>query len=376
MYAEGLEGIVVARTELARVDGEGGRLVVRGRDVEALAGRWPFESMCGLLWTGEEPSPAAHSRLQEALYEGRRRAWEQLPRLGDALARPDGMDALRGALGQLPLDQGEPADLQRAAIGGAVAVHAAAWGRRRAQPGSEVPAPRPDASLAEDYLRMLGLPTEPARVAALDTYLTTVAEHGMCASTFTARVVASTDSDRLSAIVAAIGALKGPLHGGAPGPVLDMLDAISSESFAEPWLRARLEAGERIMGMGHRVYRVRDPRAAVLERAVEALAGSGVVGERRGRLELARAVEATATRLLRERHPERPMAANVEWYTAVLLEAIGLDRSLFSPTFATGRTAGWLAHVDEQQRSGRIIRPRCEYVGPLPEPPEEPIHWS
>ena len=183
----------------------------------------------------------------------------------------------------------------------------------------------------------------------------------MNASTFTARVVASTGSDLVSAIVAAIGALKGPLHGGAPGPVLDMLDAIGHPAHARAWLEADLAAGRRIMGMGHRIYRVRDPRAAALEHAISVLERTGAVGDR---LALARAVERDAERLLTDRHPERSLRANVEFYTAILLEAIGIPRTLFSPTFAASRVVGWCAHVDEQRRVGRLIRPASTYVGP------------
>jgi citrate synthase len=203
-----------------------------------------------------------------------------------------------------------------------------------------------------------------ARARALDAYLVTACDHGMNASTFTARVVASTDSDAVSAVVAALGALKGPRHGGAPGPVLAMLDAIGEPANAAAWIERELASGRRIMGMGHRVYRVRDPRAAVLERAVERLRASGL---RSDRLELARAVERVAVASLSERRPERRLAANVEFYTAVILDAIGLPQELFSPTFAVARVAGWLAHVDEQLAGGRLIRPSSRYVGPEPE---------
>ncbi|MCU1282565.1 MAG: Citrate synthase (si), partial [bacterium] len=246
-------------------------------------------------------------------------------------------------------------------ITGALATLAAAWSRRQA---GQSPLP-PDAAAdhASDYLRMVrGAATAPA-ARALDAYLVTVSDHGMNASTFTARVVASTGSDLVSSIVAAIGALKGPLHGGAPGPVLDMLDAIGDPSRAEAWLEGELAAGRRLMGMGHRIYRVRDPRAAVLERALEQLEASGL---RSGRLALARAVERAAEDVLQKRHPERALKANVEFYTAVLLDAVGLPRTLFSPTFAVGRAAGWCAHVAEQRLHGRLIRPSSRYVGRLP----------
>jgi citrate synthase len=211
---------------------------------------------------------------------------------------------------------------------------------------------------------MIGIEPTAARVAALEAYLVTVTDHGMNASTFAARVVASTGSDLTSSIVAAIGALKGPLHGGAPGPVLDMLDAIGSPDNAVPWLEAELAAGRRIMGMGHRIYRVRDPRAAVLERAIERLEQSGTSTPR---LALARAVEKAAEGVLRKRYPNRPLHANVEFYTAILLDAVGLPRTLFTPTFAVGRVVGWTAHVAEQRATGRLIRPASKYVGPMPE---------
>lgn len=206
-----------------------------------------------------------------------------------------------------------------------------------------------------------GIVPAPASVRGLDAYLCCVVDHGMNASTFTARVVASTGSDTVSAIVAAISALKGPLHGGAPGPVLDMLDAVDTAPCARAWLETELAAGRRIMGMGHRVYQVRDPRAAALERAATMLEESGVSSER---LPLARAVERAAEQLLAERHPNRHLRANVEFYTAVLLDSLGIPRTLFSPMFAASRVVGWCAHVDEQRSVGRLIRPASVYVGP------------
>jgi citrate synthase len=243
---------------------------------------------------------------------------------------------------------------------GAAATFVAAWLRRRA--GGAPLAPDPGRGLAEDLLRMAhAAPPSPAHVQALDTYLCAVAEHGMCASTFTARVVASTGSDTLSAVVAALGALKGPLHGGAPGPVLDMLDAVGAPGMAGAWLEGELAAGRRIMGMGHRIYRVRDPRAAVLEGALQRLGTSEPASER---LALARAVERAAERLLAARYPARRLHANVEFYTAVLLEAVGLPRQAFTPVFAVARIAGWCAHVAEQRAEKRILRPAARYVGP------------
>ncbi|MCW5635167.1 MAG: citrate synthase [Rubrivivax sp.] len=391
--ASGLEGVVVADTVLSDVDGEHGRLLVRGHDIEALAGRHDFESVCALLWTGELPAASAAARWRAALGRARVEAAGRLPGLGDALAATDAMDALRAAMAHLQVPEPdtrrgrrEPEDFAGPlALVGATAVFAAAWARR--QRGE--PPLAPDASLghAADFLRLAtgaGFSAEAhsaARAAALDAYLVTAADHGMNASTFTARVVASTRSDSVSAVVAALGALKGPLHGGAPGPVLAMLDAIGEPARAAPWIAERLAAGERIMGMGHRVYRVRDPRAAVLERAVERLHAAGVQGPAAAgphakdaaagspagdRLALARAVEAVATASLHEHRPERRLAANVEFYTAVVLDAVGLPQELFTAVFAAARVAGWLAHVQEQRAEGRLIRPASRYVGPVP----------
>ncbi|WP_437738781.1 citrate/2-methylcitrate synthase [Sorangium sp. So ce1335] len=374
--ASGLEGVVVAETRLSEVDGERGRLTLAGHDVEELAGDGgaTFEDVCGLLWGGALPGAAEREAIRAAIAEGRARAFALLGRIGDALTARDGMDALRAAVAHLG------SEAPPAAIAGAIATFAAAWARRAA--GEAPVAPDPALRLSADYLRMArGAAASEAEARELDTYLVTVSDHGMNASTFAARVVTSTGSDAISAVVAAIGALKGPLHGGAPGPVLDMLDAIGAAAggaaaggaaaggggeppagSAERWVQAELAAGRRIMGMGHRIYRVRDPRAAVLERAIERLARTAG-GARGARLALARAVERAAEAALRARHPDRPLRANVEFYTAVLLDALGLPRSLFSATFAVGRVAGWCAHIDEQRRAGRLIRPSSRYIG-------------
>jgi citrate synthase len=353
MNVNGLEGVIAAETRLSDVDGERGRLILAGFDVETLAETRSFEGAAALFLGGTEAG------LREALGRGRRLAFERLPSLGAALSARDGMDALRAATAQLA------DDTSAAELVAAVGVFTAAWARRR---DGESPVP-PDerAGHAADLLRTLRgtRPSEP-EVTAFERYLVTVLDHGMNASTFTARVVASTASDRVSCIVAAIGALKGPLHGGAPGPVLDMLDAIARPEGAEPWLRRELDAHRRVMGMGHRIYRVRDPRAAVLERALEALERAVPTAAVGARLALARAVEKTAERLLAERHPDRPLKANVEFYTSVILEAAGVPRALFSPIFASSRVVGWCAHVEEQRANGRLIRPSSRYIGPLP----------
>lgn len=359
----GLEGVVVAETLLSDVDGAAGRLVIAGWNVERLALEARFEEACALLWYGREPGSGAEDVARD-LAEGRRLAFEGLPRLGDALRLGDGMDALRAAIAHWP------GDSRPAHVVGAIATVASAWARARRGLPAIAPSARRDH--AADFLAMLGGPADEARARALGSYLVTVIDHGLNASTFAARVVTSTGSDLVSSVVAAIGALKGPLHGGAPGPVLDLLDSVSTPDRAATHLAAELTAGRRIMGMGHRIYRVRDPRAEVLERAIERLErdltadhdGSAV----RGRLALARAVERDAETLLAARHPDRPLRANVEFYTAVLLEAVGVPREIFSLVFAASRAAGWCAHVSEQARTGRLIRPASRYVGTAPAP--------
>ena len=214
-------------------------------------------------------------------------------------------------------------------------------------------------------LRMLkGIAPSTAEAAALDAYLVTIIDHGLNASTFAARVTASTLAGLTSAALAGISALKGPLHGGAPGPVIDMLDAVGSPDRATEWLEAALDRGDRLMGFGHGVYRVRDPRADALKRTLQSLGASSP--ELPGRLELAEAVEAAALDILQRRKPNRPLNTNVEFYTAVLLEALGFPHEAFTCVFASGRVCGWIAHAREQVLSGRLIRPSSRYVGPVP----------
>ncbi|HEX7192970.1 MAG TPA: citrate/2-methylcitrate synthase, partial [Thermoanaerobaculia bacterium] len=238
-------------------------------------------------------------------------------------------------------------------------IVAAVW---RLSQGRQPIAPDPSLGHAANYLYMLGgeVPDE-EKVRALETYLNTVVDHGLNASTFTARVITSTGSDLASAVAGAVGALKGPLHGGAPGPALDMVFEIGDASRAEEYLRKKIEAGEKLMGFGHRVYKVRDPRADVLAAAAERMFARG--GDR-SLYALACAVEREALRLLEEYKPGRRLQTNVEFYTALLLHGIGLEVPLFTPTFAVSRVAGWIAHSLEQRASNRIIRPQSEYVGP------------
>jgi citrate synthase len=233
----------------------------------------------------------------------------------------------------------------------------------RLRRGLEPIAPNPALNRAANFLHMImGKEPTPEAAHALDTYWTTVIDHGMNASTFTARVIASTQSDMVSAVTGAIGALKGPLHGGAPGPVLDMLQEIKTIDRAEAWVHDAIVRGDRMMGFGHRVYKVRDPRADVLSAAAKQLTDSG--GGDRALYDLAIGVEQIILRVLEEVKPGRNLKTNVEFFTALVLQSVGLTSDQFSATFAAGRVAGWTAHVLEQQAENRLIRPASEYVGP------------
>ncbi len=352
---DGLERVIAADTAISDVDGERGRLTLAGHDVEALA-QVSFEEVVAAVWSSG--GLAVPHDLRARVGRAREEAFAGLAGWRDALGLPDAMDALRSSLARATASGDELADAVR--LLATATVVAGAWARVHADLAPIEP--DPTRGHAEDALRMVVGASEPARARAFERYLVTVVDHGMNASTFAARVVASTGSDAVSAVVAAIGALKGPLHGGAPGPVLDMLDAIGEPARARAWLEAEVAAGRRIMGMGHRVYRVRDPRAAVLEAAVAELERDA--SDRR--LALARAVESSATAVLAAHHPERALRANVEFYTAVLLEAVGVPRALFTAVFACSRVGGWLAHVAEQRRHGRLIRPGSRYVGRPP----------
>ncbi len=351
----GLAGIVAADTVLSHVDGAGGRLIIRGVPVEALAGAVSYEAAAGRLLAGFAPV-GDDAALAAAIGEGRAEAHRRFAgRLRDGAPR-DPVEAMRLLLASI--GDGEAL----AAPGGLIgAVGVAAAMAIRASEGLAPLPPDPALPHAVDLLRLIaGRMPDAAAARAFETYLVTVIDHGLNASTFTARVVASTESGLVSAVIAALSALKGRLHGGAPGPVLDMLDAIGTAEQAEPWLDEQMDRGERIMGFGHRAYRVRDPRADVLRTAIDRL---GAPDER---LELARAVEKAALAVLARRKASRRLDVNVEFYTALLLERLGIPRASFTAVFAAGRVAGWIAHALEQQQAGTLIRPDARYVGPEP----------
>ena len=360
VLASGLDGVVAAETRLSAVDGEAGELTIAGFPVEQLAGRATFEEVVYLLWHDALPDPQQLATFSEEL--GARRALPSatLELLRAAAAeRVPAMDALRMAAGTASLGGADDSYAEALALVARLPGIVAAYSRLLG--GEEPVAPDPELGHAANYLYLLrGEEPGVESVRALETYLNTVTDHGMNASTFAARVIISTRSDVVSAIVGAIGALKGPLHGGAPGPALDVVFEIGEAGRAETVMREKLARGERLMGFGHRIYKVRDPRADVLAAAAERLYATEAD---EGLYRLALEVEKTALGLLAEHKPGRNLQTNVEFYTALLLHGLGLPAELFSPTFAVARVAGWTAHCFEQQALDRIIRPQSAYVG-------------
>lgn len=363
----GLEGVVATETKLSMVDGQNGVLIIAGYPVEEIAAKVSIEELAMLLWTGNLPAKEESQGIQRDLAGYRALRPETLEIIKTARNAPP-IDALRMACATLSLDVSNPNDISPAGdlalakrllarFPTVIAAHS------RLRSGLEPIAPRADLSLAANFLYMtFGVEPDPRAAKALETYWVTVSDHGMNASTFTARVIASTRSDMVSAVTGAVGALKGPLHGGAPGPVLDMLVDIKTAGKAEAWLRKEIKEGRRIMGFGHRVYKVRDPRAEVLAKTASEMAGAHLQNTKL--YDLARAVEKTAIKVLEELKPGRNLKTNVEFYTALVLQSIGLQPDQFVSMFACGRAAGWCAHVMEQHAQDRLIRPQSLYVGP------------
>ncbi|MCB9079419.1 MAG: citrate synthase/methylcitrate synthase [Anaerolineaceae bacterium] len=373
----GLDGVVAAETKLSRIDGQAGTLTIAGFPLQELATNASFEETVYLLWYARLPEAQELADFRQALAE-RRTLPEATMNLLEAAATANvsAIDALRMAASSLSLgapDKNPGGNSERDALMVVAAfptIVAAYWRRQQGQPPI---APRADLGHAANYLYMLfGEVPSPARTRGLETYLNTVVEHGFNASTFTARVIISTQSDMISAIVGALGALKGPLHGGAPGPALDMVFEIGAVDQAEAYIRQKIERGERLMGFGHRIYKVRDPRAEVLAAAARRFYQAD---GNMALYNLATGIEAIAVELLAEYKPGRNLQTNVEFYTALLLHGLGLTTELFTPTFAVGRVGGWTAHAFEQQREGRLIRPKAVYVGAegLRWPEKEPV---
>ncbi len=352
----GLDGIPAAETVLSHVDGERGELIIAGERVDDLARKSSFEGMTARLWSGATGQLIGEAAVRAALGAARERACVRLPVL---LAASEGLSIIDGFRAGIAGLRAENGLTHEATILGALPVIAGALVQRAK--GSAPIAPDPTLGHAADTLKMIhGRKPDAGDAAGLDTYFVTVCDHGMNASTFATRVVASTHADLFASVTAGYCALTGPLHGSAPEPVLEMLDAIGTRERIKPWIDDALKRGERLMGFGHRIYRGRDPRADVLKGAIERLAANGTD------LPFAGEVEAYAREALRREKPNRPLDTNVEFFTAILLDALAIPRQAFTPIFAVARAAGWTAHAREQQRGGRLIRPSSTYIGPMP----------
>lgn len=357
---EGLEGVVAATTALSHVYGEEGRLVYRGYDIHELAGKATFEEVAHLLWIGHLPTRAELDAFCGKLWSNRSLPEGVVATLRALPADASPMDALRtgvsalGAVDHRLFDDVPDLDEAIALAARAPAILAAFF---RLRQGLDPVPPRDDLNTAQHYLyQLFGSVPDERHWGPLQVYLTLLTDHGMNASTFTARVIASTQSDLCSAITGAIGALKGPLHGGAPSKVLDMLNAIGSADNVDAWLTNALDRGERLMGFGHRVYKAEDPRAEVLRGMAEQASDADFFA-------LSKKTEERALAMLEERKPGRRLYTNVEFYSAAVLTAVGLPGDMFTPTFAVARTVGWTAHVLEQVANNRLIRPQSEFLG-------------
>jgi len=357
----GLEGVPVAETRLSDIDGETGRLVIGGFPVEELAPNATYEESLFLLLYDRLPDAEERETFRADLAARREISDEVRAVLRQAAEEEaPAMDALRmgAAAATLGTDQDDPEEDARRVVAVFPTIVATYWRYRQ---GAAPVAPRDDLRHAANYRYMLtGEEPTDAQARGLETYLNTVVDHGLNASTFSARVVVSTESDVVSAATAAVGTLKGPLHGGAPGPVLEMLREVDASGDPEGYVRDALDAGERLMGFGHRVYRVRDPRAAVLEAAAERFYESNGDSEF---FSTVRSFERTAVDALAEHKPGRSLETNVEFYTAVLLDGVDIPKALFTTTFAISRAGGWMAHALEQLDDNRLIRPVSRYVG-------------
>jgi citrate synthase len=365
----GLKGVVVAETSIGDVRGDEGFYHYRQYSATALARERTFEEVWYLTQRGELPGPSELAGFTERTARHRAlspRVRSALPAIAALAAAERPLQALRAAYELVVLDEGMVPwlDISGEALAGQAIVTGAVFptlaaGLYRLARGEEPVPPRTDLGHAANYLYMLdGAEPSAARVRALETYLTSTIDHGFNASTFTSRVVASAGADLGSAVIAALGALSGPLHGGAPSRVLDMLDEIAAPGRADAWIRGALARGEVVMGFGHPVYRTDDPRNVMLHEV------AGELGS--PRLELAEAVEASALKAFRELKPDVPINANVEFYASLVLEAVGLPRELFTATFALSRVVGWTAHIMEQAGNNKIIRPSARYRGPAP----------
>ncbi len=357
---EGLEGVVAFETQIAEPNRAGGHLRYRGVDIDDLVGRVPFENVWGLLVDGDfMPGLPPAEPFPIPVHSGDVRVDVQ-----------SAITMLAPAWGFRPLldiaDEEARDDLARAAVMAMSFVAQSARGIGLPMvPQREVDRAR---TIVERFMiRWRGEP-DPRHVRAVDAYFTSAAEHGMNASTFTARVVASTGTDVAACLSAAVGAMSGPLHGGAPSRVLAMIEEIERSGDALGYVRSVLDRGDRLMGFGHRVYRAEDPRASTLRRVARELDAP--------RYEVAEAFERAALAELAERRPDRVLATNVEFWAAITLDFAEVPAHMFTAMFTCARTAGWSAHILEQKRTGRLIRPSASYVGPAKRLPEEVGGWD
>jgi len=366
----GLKGVIVADTALGDVRGLEGFYHYRQYSAPELAAKRTFEDVWYLLFEGELPSLARRDEYTARIAAARHLpavVLDLLPAMVGAGTPP--LAALRTALSHLaaveampPTYDADPQTIRANALRLCAVTPVLVAALYRASIGAAAIAPRDDLGSAANYLYMIdGEVPEPARARAIEQYLILAIDHGFNASTFTARVVTSTGADVGAAVVAALGALSGPLHGGAPSRALDTLDAIGTPENTEAWVRRAVADGERIMGFGHAVYRTADPRSVMLRDIARSLGGP--------RVDFAVQVEATVERVLAELKPGRELHTNVEFYTGVVMEQCGIPRQLFTPTFAASRVVGWSAHILEQSTETAIIRPSARYVGPEPPRP-------
>lgn len=349
----GLEGVVAADTVLSHTDGDSGTIWVRGHTIADLVANHGFEGTVAIIWEGLAGEGLTRAKVQSDFGAARELAFSRLPQWLDAAGKRPVIEGTRIALAALP-DASRPIEI-------AATLPVAIAALIRAQQGKPPVAPDPALATAADFLRMLkGAPASPDEVRALDTYFTTVCENGLGNSSFAARVTISTKASLAAAVTSAYCSFSGPLHGGAPGPVLDMLDAIKASGDIDGWIENKLAGGGRLMGFGHRVFRIRDPRADVLRDAVATL------GRNAGQIAFAAEVERAALAALKRHKPDRSLQSNIEMNAALLLDAVGVPRDAFTPVFAITRVAGWIANALEQQKTGRMIRPASNYVGPKP----------
>jgi citrate synthase len=370
---KGLEGVVVANTTIGDVRGLEGFYHYREYSAVDLAKARPLEDVWYLMFEGRLPATAAERdafaadiRARRALTPETAAVLPEIARAGETFVP---LDALRTAISQFsasrdfqPSIDVDAATLRENAMDVCAVVPTLICALWRIRQGLEPVAPHDTLGYAANYLYMMhGNEPAPEYAAAVEKYLISTVDHGFNASTFTARVITSTGADLGAAVVGAIGALSGPLHGGAPSRALQMLDEIGTPDRAEPWLRDAVERGDRLMGFGHRVYKTDDPRSLMLREVADQLGGE--------KMELARHIEATAIRVLDELKPGRKLYTNVEFYAGIVMDRSGIPRELFTPTFAASRVIGWCAHILEQAADNRLIRPSAQYVGPAPPQP-------